>query len=45
MECGSGVAIRPLEPRVYANINLVYKEDSLTDAGRKFLAFMKHYKI
>ena len=44
-EGGSGVAIRPLEPKVYANINLVYKEDALTDAGHKFLAFMKHYKI
>lgn len=44
-EGGPDVAIRPLEPRVYANINLVYNESALTDAGQAFLEFMKRYKI
>ena len=44
-EGGPGVAIRPLEPRVYANVNLVYKEDALTDTGRVFLEFIRQYKF
>jgi DNA-binding transcriptional LysR family regulator len=39
------VTPRPLEPKVYANVNLVYRESALTDAGWSFLEFMKRYKI
>lgn len=45
IRANSAVSIRPLEPKVDATINLVYKESTLTDAGRVFLEFMKRYKI
>lgn len=35
----------PFEPRIYANINLVYNENNLTNAGHVFLDFVKEYQF
>lgn len=35
----------PLSPGVYANINLLYKESKLSEAGRLFLDFVKKQKF
>lgn len=35
----------PLEPKVAANINIAYKNNRLTDAGKAFLGFLRQYQL
>lgn len=44
-ESEQNVVKLPLEPQIYANINLVYKNASLSEAGKIFRDFASHYQF